>query len=130
MKIRIATEDALTQFRNNPIPSTFRHFGHHSVKECLADHTLTILAYSENEPVGYAHIDNAWIGICVLPQHQGRGIGKALLQFLIDYARGSENTLLRLTVDTTNEPAISMYRTFGFEIVSEVQSSYLMSKVL
>jgi putative acetyltransferase len=56
------------------------------------------------------------IGMAVHDQWQGRGIGTALLRAAVDLAdRWLNLRRLELTVYTDNEPAIRLYRRFGFE---------------
>ncbi len=56
------------------------------------------------------------IGITILQEHWGKGIGKNLFEFLIDEAK--ENGIRRLELETRvdNERAISLYKKMGFEI--------------
>ena len=59
----------------------------------------------------------AGLGICVASQAQGRGVGKALMQALCDYAdQWGQLLRIELTVFTDNQRAIGLYRRFGFEI--------------
>jgi len=57
------------------------------------------------------------IGVCVHDDFHGRGIGSALIAALTDAA---DNWLalrrLELTVYVDNEPAIRLYKRFGFEV--------------
>ena len=54
--------------------------------------------------------------IGVDPDHQRRGVGRALLLRLLSRADEQRATTF-LEVRTDNEPAIEMYRAHGFEIV-------------
>ena len=55
-------------------------------------------------------------GMGVLPAHQGRGVGSALLTTVIDLADNWYNLRrLELEVWVDNEAAIGLYRKFGFE---------------
>ncbi|MBX3622428.1 MAG: GNAT family N-acetyltransferase [Rhizobacter sp.] len=57
------------------------------------------------------------LGISVLPEAQGRGVGSALMQAMCDYADGWAGALrLELTVYTDNAAAIALYRKFGFVV--------------
>ena len=57
------------------------------------------------------------IGMMVRDDWQGKGVGKAMMQAVIDLADKWLNLArIELTVFTDNEPAIALYRRFGFEI--------------
>jgi len=48
-------------------------------------------------------------------EYQGRGVGRALLQALVDRSRQLRATSLLLEVATDNEHALALYASFGFE---------------
>jgi putative acetyltransferase len=55
------------------------------------------------------------LGIGVVPEAQGRGVGRALMQAICDYAdRWAQVLRLELTVFADNDRAIALYRRFGF----------------
>ncbi len=57
------------------------------------------------------------LGISVLPDAQGRGVGSALMAALCDYADNWAGVVrLELGVYTDNARAIGLYKKFGFEI--------------
>lgn len=61
------------------------------------------------------HVMN--IGMAVAPEAQGRGVGRALMAALIDYADNWGQVLrLELGVFVDNERAIRLYKSFGFEV--------------
>jgi RimJ/RimL family protein N-acetyltransferase len=60
-----------------------------------------------------AHV--ADLGLMVAKEARGRGVGRALLQAAVDWARGARIRKLELHVFPWNEPAIRLYERFGFE---------------
>ncbi len=59
-------------------------------------------------------------GICVHPDYQGKGVGKALIKRLIDLADNWLNLLkIELDVFTDNEIAIALYKKFNFVVEGE-----------
>jgi putative acetyltransferase len=81
----------------------------------LAGKVVAYASLSEDQKVHTRHI--GYIGINVHDDYQGRGIGTALMQALVDLA---DNWLglrkLELFVYTDNQPAIALYQNHGFEI--------------
>lgn len=85
----------------------------------------TLVACIENEVVGTASLrlcigrrrHVASLGISIHDQWHGKGIGTALMQALLDLADNWLNlTRIELTVYTDNEPALALYKKFGFAI--------------
>jgi ribosomal protein S18 acetylase RimI-like enzyme len=79
---------------------------------------ITLVAAEGDELVGMAGLgreDDFWVmwKLYVLPDHQGKGIGKALLDAAIA-ALPDDATELFLDVLVTNEKAIGFYRAHGF----------------
>ncbi|HEY8192397.1 MAG TPA: GNAT family protein [Gaiellaceae bacterium] len=54
------------------------------------------------------------LGLMVAASHRRRGIGKALLDEAVDWARGAGVRKLELHVFPHNEAAIALYERFGF----------------
>lgn len=90
------------------------------------DTQITLVATIAGEVVGNlgltrftrprrAHVGE--IGLGVRDDWQGKGVGSALLQAVLDLA---DNWLglrrIELTVHADNQPAIGLYRKFGFEV--------------
>jgi len=75
---------------------------------------------------GYLETDEKYeIGnICLLPSYQGKGIGSSYLNNLI---LENSNRDIYLGVFKTN-PARKLYERFGFKIIDETNSHYLMIK--
>jgi RimJ/RimL family protein N-acetyltransferase len=55
------------------------------------------------------------LGLMVAAGHRRRGIGRALLEQAVEWARESGIDKLELHVFPHNEPAIKLYEQFGFE---------------
>jgi ribosomal-protein-alanine N-acetyltransferase len=62
--------------------------------------------------------------IGVDPEYQGRGIGRRLLDELLNVADGA---VVHLEVRTDNEPAIALYRSVGFAAVGVRRRYYRIS---
>ncbi len=54
------------------------------------------------------------LGLMVAASHRRRGIGRALLEAAVDWARETEVQKLELHVFPSNEGAIALYEGFGF----------------
>jgi L-phenylalanine/L-methionine N-acetyltransferase len=54
------------------------------------------------------------LGLMVAASHRRLGIGRALLQQAVDWAREGGVTKLELHVFPDNEPALALYESFGF----------------
>ncbi len=83
----------------------------------------TVLGYSILAMgVGEAHILN----ICVAPAEQGQGIGRKMLENLIEIARGRAETMF-LEVRPSNTVAIALYDDMGFNEIG-IRKGYYQSE--
>jgi ribosomal-protein-alanine N-acetyltransferase len=55
------------------------------------------------------------LDLATQPEHRRRGYARALLSELLQYAQREHKRLLLLEVRSSNEPAIRLYRSVGFE---------------
>ncbi|MBV2129782.1 GNAT family N-acetyltransferase [Arsukibacterium indicum] len=63
----------------------------------------------------------AEIGMGVLEEHQGQGVGSALLRAALEMADNWLNIRrVELTVYSSNEVAVALYERFGFEVEAEL----------
>lgn len=81
------------------------------------------VAIAENRVIGWcdikrhyfpAHAHRGTVGMGIVPEYRGRGIGARLLSAAIDKARAKDMLRIELSVNTDNEPAIRLYRKLGF----------------
>ena len=63
-------------------------------------------------------------GFVVASSIKGRGIGAKILRHVAQVAGNEGKTRIELTVDTENEPAISLYQKIGFVIEGRIRNSY------
>lgn len=98
--------------------ASFRYFNTRPV-EIIADHLHTVMVLENNKAVGYGHLDLeagiVWLGICVLPSFQNKGIGKRIMDALIRQAKVIGINEIQLTVDNDNGTAVKLYEYFGFK---------------
>ena len=92
---------------------------------------LFLLALKGNMPVGCVGLRQLSKRICelkrmyVLPEKRGKGIGRRLLQDIIEMAKSRKYEFMRLDTTTDLKTAISLYRTFGFYEITAYNSNPL-----
>lgn len=96
-----------------------------------SERQVTLVALHQDEVVGSASLEQyprvrrshcGAIGMGVAVAWQGRGLGTRLLAELLDIADNWMNLRrVELTVYTDNQPAIALYRKFGFEVEGELR---------
>ena len=70
--------------------------------------------------LGEVYITN----VAVFPEFRRVGVGKALVEFLVDEMKGENAEFVTLEVRKTNFNAISLYEKCGFEKVGERRNFY------
>lgn len=92
----------------------------------IAEDMGTILGASyvrANQQGGGSHIANC--GYMTAPAARGRGIARALCAHSIDYCRAQGFKAIQFNfVVSTNEPAVHLWQSFGFEIVGTLPQSF------
>lgn len=98
--------------------------------EYLADHYQEVVkkdfsfaAYDEAQPVAIALAEaqqwnrSLWVWeFHVAPSHQGRGIGRQLMQMLAENTKAAGLRVIVCETQSTNVPAIRFYRSVGFTV--------------
>ena len=112
----------------------FRYFNDRHLG-VIDDHIYTILILDQNNsPVAYGHLDPekevVWLGICVSENVRRKGYGKQIMVDLINKATEIGLAEICLKVDSNNIKAISLYRNFMFEIISEKKDEYFIMKYI
>ena len=121
------------------------------IKEVGAKDNIFLLAFDEEQPVGYARIrennNPPSLGttnaieiarIYAATNTIGKGIGKALMQKCIEIAKTGNREIVWLGVWEKNKRAIEFYKKWGFEkfadhdfiLGNDVQKDWLMKKTL
>ena len=78
---------------------------------------------------GHADDETPSLAISVLPAFRGQGIGTALLSAVLAQLRQAGCRQVSLSVQKEN-PALRLYRRFGFETLRETQEEYIMVRAL
>ena len=104
---------------------------------------LPLVAKLNNKLVGYLCL---WIvldeiqisNIAVIPDLRRKGIGEKLIEKILNIAKIKDFKRITLDVRSSNQPAISLYKKFGFQKVGQRKNYYhkpqedawIMEKVL
>ena len=111
-------------------------------EEVLADNVVNkghhfILAFEDDFCLGFASFQHDYLDdkvtrlhkIYLLPEAQGKGAGKLLVDAVANYAKKNGSTVISLNVNRFNK-ALTFYQKIGFEIVGEedivLEHGYLM----
>ena len=90
---------------------------------------MTFIAVDNNTICGYCGLntilDEGYItNVAVLESYRRQGIGKLLVNALIDFANEKNLAFLTLEVRKSHTPAINLYKNNGFEEVGERKNYY------
>ena len=76
-----------------------------------------------NRPGRGSHVATA--SFMVAPQHSGRGVGRALGEHVVDWARAAGYHGMQFNaVVETNTAAVSLWRSLGFEVLATVPEAF------
>lgn len=97
-------------------------------QEWSSNRSTTYLAMDAENPCGivggfldqsdptHAHLASMW----VTPTHRRFGIGRKLVEAIVDWARLQGAGTLQLTVTSNNDPAIQFYKSLGFSPTGKI----------
>ncbi len=96
-----------------------------------------ILGYSDELPIAFASYSEIEAGVFklhklyVLPDLQGQGIGKRMIEYVMDDMKKDNANMLILNVNRHNASAKSFYENLGFEQIREedidINNGYFMN---
>lgn len=93
------------------------------IPEVSDEPAITLLLIAEqgtvSQPVGIASIENGELGMAILKQFQGAGLGTNLVSALLDWAGVVGLETVWLDVQTDNSVAKHIYEKFGFKEIGE-----------
>jgi len=83
--------------------------------------------FDENDHgYGFVSPEVPELGIATVPQFRGRGLGRSLMQGLIQLAKSEGRPALSLSVEEDNWRAVRLYQRLGFERVGRVENAWTM----
>jgi ribosomal protein S18 acetylase RimI-like enzyme len=106
--------------------TNFRYFKNRPLNS-VKQHKYNVMCYCDSIPASYGHLDQdkefkLWLGILVSDFHQGKGLGKTTMEFLLDSFKKMNDKKLYLSVDEDNLKAISLYKKFGFNFLEKKEN--------
>lgn len=127
----------IPEFLNNAGSAlkTFRYYEKRRI-DVICNHIVTcVLMQNDITPIGYGHLDkegnDIWLGIAVAENQIGKGLGKMIINYLLDFAIKKNLNIIKLSVDINNLQAIRLYEKVGFIIESKCnEKTYIMKKII
>ena len=99
------TEKMFAEEMKNP----FSHCFVGKMKGDSIDHVAGIICFRTIED------ESELLNLCVHPKYRQRSIGKRLMQFYTDFCHDKGIKAFHLEVDSSNERAVHLYRSFSYE---------------
>lgn len=120
---RLTSEDAMiNRYENLDIKIEKRKL-ENQIQEIKAGNRLTIVAVFDNQIAGRCNISRlggrGWhvgkLGVMVDRDFRREGIGQFLMKFVLEKVKEMKIKIMTLDSFVNNEPALSLYRKFGFK---------------
>ena len=122
---RIENDPQFWRFGASTVPYSryaLRQYITSSQNDLFADGQVRLVIVYDGQAVGFADLTSfdaihlrAEIGLAVLPEFQGKHIGRAAVDALCDYARRLHLHQLYAIIATTNEPATRLFKLLAFD---------------
>lgn len=98
-------------------------------RDCLLAGYTCVLLESDGQPRGYGILSIAageahLLNLCIDPRYRRLRFGELLLTELISRARNAEVEQILLEVRPSNEPALCLYRKYGFRPIGTRKGYY------
>jgi RimJ/RimL family protein N-acetyltransferase len=116
------------------VPEWSREDWDEAIREIRGRKSLVIVAQAGRHKVGMVHlvrgkleknIHVGFLGISILRQYRGVGVGTAMMNYMMEWAKNQEGLeKISLTVFSTNETAIDLYQKFGFKTEGVVKKQF------
>ena len=89
----------------------------HGYPVIVAEHDGTVVGYGVFGSFRFGEGYNLTVehSVHVAPSHRGQGIGKQILEHLMDLARGQERKVMVAAIDSTNTASINLHAAYGFK---------------
>lgn len=115
----VARERRYLAFLEAPSLDESRAFVLRNIKkgypQCVALIEAKVVGWSDVLPIDRPTMAHGGVlGVGVLLEHRGKGIGSALIRAAIDSAKAAGLTRIELTVRENNDRAIALYERLGF----------------
>lgn len=115
---------AFIEYNNESPPSSALDETFHSVLDALEKGEKALIAFDENRPVGMVRFQLKNEGLyfyrlSVIPEKQGKGIGKKILSSIEDYANKVGVSTILCKVRMTVPKNINLYSSIGYSVYDE-----------
>ena len=124
--VRVASESFLSDISRLEQECFSTPWSYSEILSSYKSGCVFLVSIVDDKVVGYAgfYISGDITNICVSNEYRGRGIGKALVESLVNTAKSMSLTDLFLEVRVSNNIAIALYEKCGFKYVTTRKKYY------
>lgn len=131
---QVARERLYLAFLEGPAPEKFQAF----VLGNIQQNAPQFLAIADNKVVGWCditrndrpiHVHCGTLGIGVLKEYRGQGIGLSLMKAALEKAKRTQFKRIELTVREANIRALDLYKKLGFQVEGIKRNSVLIEGI-